>query len=233
MADPSSLAATVIFGGTFDPIHVGHLRAALEAAEALAASVRMVPALVPPHRAQPLASAVHRLAMLKLALIEQPQLLADDRELRRTGPSYSVDTLRELRAELGVGTPLILLVGADAFAGFSSWRRWQEIFELAHVVVLTRPGAATRAAWSAELLTAARSRETSMTAALRQAPHGLLLSLPVTPLAISATAVRQALQTGRSLRWLVPEPVLDYIQHHRLYRPSEKSAARRERLPGL
>jgi nicotinate-nucleotide adenylyltransferase len=221
MTLPLASTATVILGGTFDPIHIGHLRAALEAAEAFAATVRLLPAPVPPHRPQPWASAADRLAMLKLAVDGQPQLLADDRELRRAGPSYSVDTLGELRAELGADRPLMMLVGADAFAGLPSWMRWREIFELAHVVVLTRPGAVNRTAWSAELTALARSRETTDSSALLAAANGLLLCLPVTPLAISATAVRAALQAGRSLRWLLPEPVLDYIERHRLYRATD------------
>ena len=222
MAMSLASTPTLILGGTFDPIHVGHLRAALEAAEAFGAIVRLLPAPVPPHRPQPWASAADRLAMLKLAVDGQPQLLADDRELRRAGPSYSVDTLGELRTELGADTPLMMLVGADAFADLPSWMRWRELFELAHVVVLTRPGAVGRTAWSAELTALARSRETTATGALLAAAHGSLLCLPVTPLAISATAVRAALQAGRSLRWLVPEPVLDYIEQHRLYRATNR-----------
>lgn len=116
-----------LFGGTFDPVHLGHLRAAWEAAEALEADVHLLPAHVPPHRAQPVASSAQRLALLRAALRGQDRLLVDERELRRRGPSYTVDTLRELRGEIGAQRPLLLLLGADAFAGLPSWHEWRAL----------------------------------------------------------------------------------------------------------
>ena len=134
-----------IFGGTFDPIHYGHLRPAQEAMQKLAlAELRFVPAAQPPHRPPPLASAAQRLAMIELAIRDLPGFRADDRELQRGGLSYTVLTLESLRAELG-NTPLCLLVGADQFRNFETWHRWQEIPDLVHLVVLNRPGTAAGA----------------------------------------------------------------------------------------
>jgi nicotinate-nucleotide adenylyltransferase len=205
-----------ILGGTFDPIHHGHLRVAWEAAEALDAELRMVPAAVPPHRPQPGASAPQRLAMLEAALAGQDRLRADDRELRRGGASYTIDTLAELRAEIGPERPLVLLVGADAFAGLSSWHRWRELFDLAHVGVLTRPGHG--GVFEAELAGEWFTRRVDGAAALRARPHGTILPIEVTPLDVSATAIRALVAAGRSPRFLLPDAVLAVIEREGLYR---------------
>ena len=134
-----SVRPMAIFGGTFDPVHLGHLSVAWEAAELLDADVRLMPASVPPHRPAPAADAAQRAAMLRAALQEQSRLTLDTRELERSGPSYTIDTLIELRAEHG-DRPLVLLLGADAFAGLPTWHRWRELFDLAHIGVLSRPG---------------------------------------------------------------------------------------------
>ncbi|MEP6938821.1 MAG: nicotinate-nucleotide adenylyltransferase [Rudaea sp.] len=195
-----------ILGGTFDPVHNGHLRVAWEAAEALDAEVRLMPAHVPPHRPAPVASAELRVRMLELALRGQSRLRVDTRELDRAGASYTVDTLRGLRAEVGDEQPLILLVGADAFGGLPTWREWHALFELAHIAMLTRPGRTEP--WSAELVAAAAPRRARSPAQLKQSPCGMVLSLPVTPLDISASNVRALLASGREPRWLIPEALL-------------------------
>jgi nicotinate-nucleotide adenylyltransferase len=192
-----------ILGGTFDPIHNGHLRVAWEAAEALDADVRLMPAHVPPHRPAPVASAALRVRMLELALRGQSRLTLDTRELEREGASYTVDTLRGLRAEIGVARPLVLLVGADAFGGLPTWRAWHALFDLAHIAMLTRPGRTEP--WSAELLAEAAPRRAHGPAELRASPCGKVLSVPVTPLDISASAVRALLAAGREPRWLIPD----------------------------
>ncbi|HJT98573.1 MAG TPA: nicotinate-nucleotide adenylyltransferase, partial [Rhodanobacteraceae bacterium] len=130
-----------ILGGTFDPVHNAHLRVAWEASERLGAEVRLIPANVPPHREPPIANARERAAILRAALKGQDRLVLDERELEREGPSYTIDTLIGLREEIGPERALILLVGADAFLGLSSWHRWGELFDYAHIAVLTRPGA--------------------------------------------------------------------------------------------
>lgn len=214
---------TAIFGGTFDPVHLGHLRVALEISEALDADVRLLPAPVPPHRPQPVADAAQRMAMLELGLAGCARLHADDRELRRDGPSYSVDTLAELRAELGPAAPLVLCVGADAFAGFATWHRYEDVFELAHVLILTRPGSVDRVAWP-EALRAQSVARRGVLAQLREQPAGRIAELAVTPLAISATAVRTLIAAGRDPRFLVPDAVAGYIAGHRLYRSPPGSA---------
>lgn len=195
-----------LLGGTFDPVHNGHLRVAWEAAEALDAEVRLMPAHVPPHRPAPVASAAQRVRMLELALRGQSRLRLDTRELDRAGASYTVDTLRGLRAEVGAERPLVLLVGADAFGGLPTWREWHALFGLAHIAMLTRPGRTEP--WSAELAAEATPRRARSAAELRETAHGKVLSLPVTPLDISASAVRTLLAGGREPRWLVPESLL-------------------------
>lgn len=204
-----------VFGGTFDPVHLGHLRPALEVAEALAVSeLRMMPARIPPHRGDPGASADDRVAMLERALAGQDRLVMDRRELERDGPSYTVDTLASLREEFP-DRPLALVVGEDAFAGFSQWHRWQDIPGLAHLVVMTRPGAPRVLDAALEDL-CARCR-VDEAATLHGAPAGGLLALPVTPLDIAASRIRALLAAGRDPRWLLPGPVLDYIRERGLY----------------
>lgn len=195
-----------IFGGTFDPVHVGHLRVALEASEALNAPVRLMPAHVPPHRPAPVASAAQRVTMLRAALAGQDRLQLDTRELDRADPSYTVDTLREMRAELGPAQPLALLLGADAFAGLPTWHRWRELFDLAHIAVLTRPG--HDATLSPELRDEIALRGAASAAELRASPFGKVLDLPVTPLEISASAVRALLAAGHEPRWLLPDALV-------------------------
>jgi len=201
-----------VFGGTFDPIHYGHLRPAQEAMQQLAlAELRFIPAATPPHRPPPQASAAQRLAMVELAIRDCPGLRVDDRELQRGGLSYTVLTLESLRAELG-RTPLCLLIGADQFRSFETWHRWQEIPELAHLVILNRPGTKAGAlpAWT-------RGRESSDLHTLREAPAGRLAFLSVSPQDISATRIRAALARGESVQGLLPEAVLDYIRSNQVY----------------
>ncbi len=208
-----------ILGGTFDPVHVGHLRAALEVRAALdLAQVRLIPARLPPHRPQPVASARHRLAMLRLAVRGVAGLMVDDCELQRAGPSYTVDTLAGLRVQLG-RRPLCLLVGDDAFRGLVSWHRWQDLFDLAHVVVMHRPPLADAPPCELPLaLTQALSgRSAASPQALAETPAGLVWRQALPPLDISATRVRAALRSGASVRFLVTDSCLRYIRRHHLY----------------
>ena len=196
-----------ILGGTFDPVHNAHLRVAWEAAERLDAEVRLVPANVPPHRDQPVANAHERAAILRAALQGQDRLVLDERELRREGPSWTIDTLFELRDEIGAERPLVLLVGADAFLGLPSWHRWGELFDYAHVGVLTRPGHEI-ATLPTELRIKVASRRTADANALLASPCGRVLPKQVTPLALSATEVRALLAAGGEPRYLMPDAVL-------------------------
>ena len=221
MPRPSLLAPVVIvigiFGGTFDPIHYGHLRPAVEARDRLGlAEIRFFPASVPPHRPPPVAGADDRRAMVEIAIRGFTGFHCDDRELRRAGPSYTVLTLTELRAELGA-TPLCLFIGMDQFLEFETWHRWREIPELAHLVVLNRPG--LEEGKLPEWARACLAQEPSDLAA---SPAGRLAILAVSPQDISASRIRMALARGESVEGLLPDAVLNYIHHKGLYGPAHR-----------
>lgn len=208
-----------IFGGTFDPVHLGHLRMAQELADALAlVEVRIVPAAQPPHRAQPRCTAQQRLDMLRLAIADNPLFVLDPCELERNGPSYTVDTLTELRASLGPESPLCLFVGADAFNGLPGWHRWESLIRLAHLVIAHRPGASLQLSSLAEPLQQLWQRHhTTDPRQLHRQAAGCLLQHRITALDISASQIRHLLHQGKSCRYLLPEPVRDYIDQHHLY----------------
>lgn len=199
-----------LFGGTFDPLHLGHLRVAWEASEQLDCPVHMLPARVPPHRAPPVASAEQRCAILRVALAGQARLRLDTRELAREKPSWSVDTLRELRRERGDDEPVVLLVGADAFAKLPEWHDWEALLQLAHIGVLTRPGHAGDIPDA--VLRAFPDCRCGSADDLRRSAHGRVLGIEVTALDISASRVRALLAAGREPRYLVDERVLQQPQ---------------------
>lgn len=204
-----------ILGGTFDPIHYGHLRPAQEVLRALdLAEVRVIPAANPPHRRAPLATAEQRLRMAELAVGEFPGLRVDDREIKRGGPSYTVLTLEEMRREVGT-QPLCLLLGVDAFEGIETWHQWQRLPELAHFVVMTRPG------WSLpanDVLPAwARGRLARAAGELARTGAGKIYFQAVTPQDISATRIREAIARGEPVDGLLPPAVLGYLRANRIY----------------
>lgn len=209
-----------LFGGTFDPVHYGHLRLAEEAIAQLGlAGVRWIPAGNPPHRGAPQVTAAQRLAMVSRSTADNPRFSVDPAEVEAAAPSYTVLTLERLRAELGPAQPLVLLVGADAFAGLASWHRWPEILDLAHVAVSHRPGFPVEAASLPTVLADAfRQRRLADVGGLRAAPGGGIVTFAMTQLAISATQIRKLLANGLSARYLLPDGVLDYISSHSLYR---------------
>jgi nicotinate-nucleotide adenylyltransferase len=210
-----------ILGGTFDPIHDGHLRLAEELGEKLRLEeVLIVPSGTPPHRGAPAVAAEHRLAMARLAAAGNPRLKVDDRELRRAGPGYTFDTLAELRAGHGAARPLVLLIGADAFLEFATWHRWHEIFGLAHVAVAHRPGSPVerwRERMPQPLAREYSARLMQQPLATHLSPAGGIVVIPFTALDIAATAIRDMLRAGASPRYLLPSTVLDYIREKRLY----------------
>jgi nicotinate-nucleotide adenylyltransferase len=207
-----------IFGGTFDPVHIGHLRSALEVAEFMALDeLRLIPSARPPHREAPQVSAQDRLAMVELAVAGLPPLRVDDRELKRDKPSYSIDTLESLRAEMAAYDQLFLLIGWDAFCGLPSWHRWSELLEHCHILVLQRPDADSDAPETLRNLLAARSISDPLA---MEGPAGQISFIWQTPLAVSATQIRTLLASGKSVRYLVPDAVLTYIHAHGLYRAS-------------
>lgn len=206
----------VLFGGTFDPVHDGHLAVALAAARALDTDIALLPSADPPHRAPPGASAEQRAAMLDLAVAGHPRLTVDRRELRRPGPSWTVDTLRGLRGEVGPQAPLVWLLGADAFRELHTWREWRELFTLAHFVIAVRPGHALEHL-DAELRLATERRWVADAAGLRSAPAGLLWRLDLPPQHEAASSVRERIAAGEPWQDDVPPVVAAYIRAHRLY----------------
>ncbi len=207
--------ATGIFGGTFDPVHFGHLRAASEVSELLDIDdFRLLPAGTPPHRDTTFAAGKHRLEMLRLAVGEHPDLVVDAREINRQGMSYMVDTLQEFRAQ-SVARPLLLIVGQDAANGLDSWHRWENILDLAHLVIMTRPQAEHD--YSAQLGNSLDTRVVDNNEQLFTQKSGLVRYLNVTQLAISSTDIRNRFSIGLSPRFLSPDPVLEYARTNDLY----------------
>lgn len=209
----------LVYGGTFDPIHFGHLAIACAARDRLACTVRLMPAGDPPHRASPGADAAQRAAMVALAIADVPGLMLDRRELDRAGRSYTVDTLAELREELGPAQPLAWLVGADSLLGLPDWHRWEALLTLSHLVVAERPGSVLDAATLPPILAAAfEHRWTDDAGVLQATPAGHLLRLrqPMHP--ASATAVRSRVAAGAPVTDLVPSDVAAFIDEKGLYR---------------
>ena len=200
-------APLAILGGTFDPIHIGHLRVALEAADSLGAELRLLPASVPPHREQPVATTAQRVAILRAALTGQDRLQLDERELSRPGRSYTIDTLIELRSEIGLNRSLVLLLGRDAFLGLPNWHRWRELFDYAHIGVLSRPGHSPER--PNELTAAVASRYIRASSLADHGAFGKVFDVAVSALEISATAIRQLLAQGGDPRYLVPDAVIN------------------------
>ena len=210
-----------ILGGTFDPIHHGHLRLAQEALEQCdLASVRFIPSGPPPPRNAPHAAAPQRLDMVRLAVQRNAAFVVDDREIFRTDPCYTVDTLTALRAELGAQQPLCLLMGGDAFLLLHTWHQWKKLFGLAHIVVMQRAGrplgnamntanTALRAEYQARLAPASR--------VLHDSPAGAILVADMPALEISATDIRERCADGKNIHYLLPDTVADYIHSHHLY----------------
>jgi len=205
-----------VFGGTFDPVHFGHLRIALEMAEFLRLSqVSFVPSRQPPHREEPYAEAQHRLAMLRLAIHGQSNFVVDERELQRSGPSYMVDTLRSLRDELSAHQPLCLMLGMDAFEAISSWHQWRDLIKLAHIAIAVRPG--SMAMPEDDVGQLYEDCLTADVSTLLQQPAGCIVKCSVTQLDISATLIRERSAKKGDLHYLLPDNVIAYIKEQRLY----------------
>jgi nicotinate-nucleotide adenylyltransferase len=205
-----------VFGGTFNPVHYGHLRSALELVERLQLEqLRLMPSASPPHRDAPECSAERRAAMVELAVSGEPRLVCDAREMQRPGKSYTIDSLIELRGELGAQRGLCMVLGCDAVQDIATWHRWQELLDWAHIVIIARPG------WqlprAGELAQWLKTHQLESSELLRQRPCGGIAIEELRPLAISSTEIRDLLASGRSARYLMPQSVLDYIQTHTLY----------------
>ena len=218
MSESQEQAAPVgVFGGTFNPVHYGHLRSAIELVEKLDLSVlHLMPSAEPPLREAPACTARHRAEMVALAVEGEPRLFCDRRELLRSGPSYSIDSLMELREELGARRSLCMVLGCDAVLAIDRWHRWEELLDWAHIIVLARPGwALPETGVVARWLQAHRVPNPGQ---LRTAAAGSILVQELRPLDISATEIRELLAAGKSARYLMPQSVLSYIEAHQLYR---------------
>jgi nicotinate-nucleotide adenylyltransferase len=201
-----------VFGGTFDPIHYGHLRAALEVKAFFELTeVRLIPSATPPHRHQPVASAAVRQQMVTLAIQDQASFICDPRELNRQGLSYMVDTLASLRQDFPT-QPLLLFIGTDAFNQLNTWYQWQRLFDFSHIVVMTRPSF-TRQKLDDFFI----NRYTEDKTELENAHCGKLYFQAITQLDISATAIRKMIAQHQSPKYLLPDAVLDYITQQQLY----------------
>ncbi|HMB55845.1 MAG TPA: nicotinate-nucleotide adenylyltransferase [Arenimonas sp.] len=206
----------ILYGGTFDPVHTGHIAVATAARDALAGKVYFLPSGDPPHRPAPGASAEQRVRMIALAIAGQENFFLDRRELERAGPSYTIDTLRELRGKLAPETPLAWLVGDDAFRQLATWHDWRSLFELCHFVIATRPGYALDDLHG-DLAQMCAGRWSDQPAALSDQPAGRLyrLAMPLHP--ASASAIRRSLAAGRGDRGWLPPLVAEYVRKQGLY----------------
>ncbi|OAI48413.1 hypothetical protein AYO45_05035 [Gammaproteobacteria bacterium SCGC AG-212-F23] len=204
-----------LLGGTFDPIHFGHLRTALEIRNALnLAEVYLVPCYQPVHRKLPIATPEQRLAMVSCAVADEPLLKVEDCEIRRQRPSYTIETIEEFRKNKP-RTPLCLIMGIDALLSFSSWHRWQDILKQCHLVIAHRPQyQIPHEGVIADLLKKCLTTDVNV---IHETLGGHIILHPVTPLEISATDIRKQIATGHTPRYLLPEPVLEYIRNHGVY----------------
>lgn len=207
------------YGGSFDPVHNGHLAVARAVRDALHEHVHLMPAADPPHKPPTRASAADRVALLELAIAGEPGLFVDQRELRREGPSWSIDTLRQMRAEFGASLPLALVIGADSFLSLPTWKQWRELAQLAHLIIAERPGQSLAGPLPPLLAGMAAGRWRRDPAALHAQPAGCLLRLRLPLRLESSSALRRRIAQDDP-RWVdwVPAPVAAHIRRHGLYR---------------
>lgn len=209
------MKTVALLGGTFDPIHFGHLRTALEIKQQLGLDeMRLIPCHVPAHREPPTFPAAERLKMVQLAIENEPELTCDAREIERNGVSYTVDTLASLREDLGKEVALVLVVGMDAFLSLPTWHEWQSIPQFAHILVAARPGASGPSAGVMERFL--HAREATEVKELKEAAYGRVLMQRMTPLEISSTHIRDLVRRNQSPRYLLPDSVWDYMQQNLL-----------------
>lgn len=221
----------VYYGGTFDPVHDGHLAIARAARDVFDTAIRLMPAADPPHRSPPGATAAQRAEMLDLAVAGEDGLCVDRRELRREGRSYSIDTLHDLRAEHGADAPIALLVGADSFINLPDWHRWRELFDHAHFIIAERPGSPLDRDLRPELAAMLAGRWCHAPQALQDTPAGLVFRLHQALRGESATSIRRRIAAGQPWRDEVPAAVADYIERHRLYLNGSRDSGPAARPP--
>ncbi|MCC6917145.1 nicotinate-nucleotide adenylyltransferase [Nitrosomonas sp.] len=221
MAETVQYSLTGIYGGTFDPVHYGHLRVAEELTDILPLDhLSFLPAGRPRLRNAPFVSGEHRVALLREAVYNNPRFLVDDREIRRPGETYSVESLQEIRQEYKESVVLCFITGADAFLRLPHWHRWRELFGLCHFIIVNRPGSVqinNPSSLPDELQDICQSRWVTAAAELKNSPFGLIFTAPTTLLDISSTRIRNIIASGMSARYLLPESVLNHINEHGFY----------------
>ena len=207
-----------LLGGTFNPIHNGHLRLAQELADALNFSeVRFIPSANPPHKTAPQVSAAHRAEMVKLAISSNPIFKLDARELQRNGASYTIDTLISLQEELGGSVALCLMMGSDAFSKLNTWHRWQALLDYCHIILVQRPASATQPQLSEELSVLLHDHYTENISDLTNENAGYIHMQKITSLDITSTNIRAQLESELSPRYLMPDNVITHINNNKLY----------------
>lgn len=210
------ILSVAIMGGTFDPIHNGHLRTAVDIVDRFHfTELRLVPCFMPVHKSHPSITASQRLDMVSLAVQQHPNLLVDKREIQRTGPSYSIDTLIELRNELGPEAAITMVVGMDSFLSLPKWHQWQRILNYAHILVVSRPG--WHPEFGIELRDLLEKSRAQSAAELQSAPAGKIHMETLTALEISSSLIRSLCEQNKSIAYLLPESVQAYIDQHTLY----------------
>ena len=223
------MAFQVFYGGTFDPVHCGHLAVAHAVRDTLQATVRLLPAADPPHKGPTHADAHQRARMLDLATAGERGLVVDRRELRRPGPSYTIDTLHELRAQLGPQAPIVWLIGSDSLAQLHTWHRWRELFEVAHVLAVQRPGSRVDAEWigrEAPQVHAQVSPRWRLPTELQASPGGgFAVFVLDEQRPESSSELRRRIAAGQAWQEWVPASVAEYIARHGLYAVQAASRA--------
>ncbi|WP_325101203.1 nicotinate-nucleotide adenylyltransferase [Marinomonas transparens] len=206
-----------IMGGTFDPVHNGHLRTAVEILDRYGfRELKLIPCFQPVHKSAPSVTAKQRLDMVNMAVSGDSRLVVDDSEIKRAGPSYTIDTLHAIRDDVGVDEPLIMVLGMDSFLSLPTWHNWQDLIQYAHIFVVSRPG------WEPDLISELNTFCENYRAAspleLQCAPSGLVWLETLTPLGISSSMIRSLCRKQSSIAYLLPEPVQAYIEKNQLYR---------------
>ena len=208
--------SVALFGGTFNPVHFGHLNLASRLADYLQIpSVRMMPCAIPPHREAPTTDTQHRLAMLNLAIADNPVLIADDLELKRAGTSYSIDTIELVRQEIGTQVPLFFCLGIDALLSIDSWHRWSELLDFCHLVACSRPDYSLPQ--DGAVATWIEQYKCKDIRQMKKQPHGSIHLCKIPMVDISSTAIRDSIKCAKNIDHMTPEPVVNYIKQHSLY----------------
>ena len=213
----NSESGLAILGGTFDPVHFGHLQSAIAVKELLAVPVvKLVPSFIPPHRGLPHSTAIERLSMLQLASHDNSGVVVDDREISRQGVSYTVDTLTSFRQEIGENASLYFVLGIDSYCTLNKWVRWQELTEIAHLIVLARPGCLPQV--PSEVRVWQSKKLVNDVNCMRGKPGGEICHVELVQVDVSATEIREMIGSGVRPAGKMPESVIDFAFAHELYR---------------